>query len=133
MENQERDVIVVSISNYSWDVLIKKKFYAFPKRSRKATKYFAFYRKGEISYYGEVKEITEGGKKDIGYGYWLYCMPDAEPPFQIVKFKKITRLKTPIKKDEVGRGGGHIQGRIYTTFKKLLRAKVISDLRGLND
>lgn len=127
MEDKE-EVIVVSISDYSWNILKKDKFYAFPRGSRKDGKYFAFYRKGEIAYYGEVKEIVEGGKKDVGYGYWLYCMPDAEPPFKIVKFKRIIKLKNPITIGESGRGK-HIQGKVYTTLKKLLKAKTISDLK----
>lgn len=125
----EKDVIVVSIGNYSWNALLKKKFYAFPKNSRKIGKYFAFYRNGEIRYYSKVKSFNEGSKSDIGIGYWLYCMPDAEPPFQIVKFDKIEKLKKPIKKDiGAGRGKGHVQGKLYTTFTKLLNAKKVSEL-----
>ncbi|MBU2523140.1 MAG: hypothetical protein KKE23_02525 [Nanoarchaeota archaeon] len=127
MDNQE-EVVVVSISDYSWNILKKEKFYAFPMGSRKDGKYFAFYRKGEISHYAEVKEIVEGGKEDIGYGYWLYCMPDAEPPFKIVKFKRIIKLKNPITREESKRGG-HVQGKVYTTLKRFLRAKTISDLK----
>lgn len=126
---KEREVVVVSIDSYSWKILMDKKFYAFPKGSRIVGEYFAFYRKGEIAYYSKVKKSEEGGKNDIGFGYWLYCFPDSEPPFQIVKFDKLIKIKNPIKKDEAGRGKGHIQGRIYTTLKKLLKAKRISDLR----
>jgi hypothetical protein len=128
MKNEEADVIVVAISNYSWDILNKKKFYAFPKGSRKVRKYFAFYRNGEISHYAEVKSIEDGNKQDVGIGYWLYCMPDADPPFQIVRFEKIKKLRTPIKKDTFGKRN-HIQGRVYTTIKSLLKAKTISDLK----
>jgi len=127
MENQE-EVIVVPISDYSWDILKKKKFYAFPKGSRKEGKYFAFYRKGEITHYGEVNGVADAGKDDIGYGYWLYCMPDSEPPFRMIKFKKLIKLKNSIKKGELRRGG-HIQGKVYTTLKKFLKAKLISDLK----
>lgn len=124
----EKDVVVVAIDNYSWEILMKKKFFAFPKGSRKIVKYFAFYKNGEIAYYGEVKKSEEGSKRDVGFGYWLYCMPDADPPFQIVRFNEITKLKKPIVKNNLGRGKGHIQGRVYTTFKKLLKAKTIADL-----
>ena len=127
MDKNESDVVVVAIEKYSWETLIKKKFFAFPKGSRRVCKYFAFYRKGEIANYAEVKGVTEGEKKDVGIGYWLYCFPDAEPPFEIVKFKTMKKLEPPIKKDGV-RGRGHVQGRIYTTLKKLLKAKKVSDL-----
>lgn len=128
------EVVIVSIDNYSWEKLMKDKFYAFPKGSRKVGEYFAFYKDGKISYYAKVKESLEGDKEDVGVGYWLYCMPDAEPPFQIVKFQWVRKLKNEIKKEEKGRGK-HIQGRVYTTLKKLLNAKSISDLRkgGKND
>src|SRR3989344_1778887 len=113
----EKDVVVVSISDYSWKILSEKKFYAFPMGSRKIGKYFAFYKNGAISYYGEVVKSEEGGKNEVGIGYWLYCMPDAEPPYQIVRFDKIKKLKIPIKRNDEGRGGrGHIQGCIYTTL-----------------
>lgn len=128
MEKEEREVVVVSIDNYSLDVLMKKKFYAFPMGSRKIGRYFAFYKDGQISYYAEVKKAEEGGKSEVGVGYWLYCLADADPPFQIVRFDKIKKLRSPVKKDNLGRGKGHVQGRIYTTFKKLLKAKTISDL-----
>lgn len=127
MDKKEVEVVVVSIDNYSYNCLIKNKFYAFPKGSRKAGKYFAFYKNGEISYYAEVKKLEEVGKSEIG-AYWIYCFPDAEPPYQKVIFSKIIKLKQPIKKDNAGRGKGHIQGRIYTTLRKLLNAKTISDL-----
>lgn len=127
MKKEESDVVVVSMGNYSWKVLFEKKFYAFPKGSRKIGKYFAFYKDGEISHYAKVKEVKEGDKKDIGFGYWAYCMPDTEPPFQMVIFDSIVKLRTPIKKE--GLRGGHIQGTRYTTIKKLLNAKTIFDLR----
>ena len=123
----EKDVVVVSISDYSWKILSEKKFYAFPMGSRKIGKYFAFYKNGAISYYGEVVKSEEGGKNEVGIGYWLYCMPDAEPPFQLVEFDKIIKLRSPVKKE--GIRGGHIQGTRYTTLQKLLKAKTISDLR----
>lgn len=123
---EERDVVIISMSDYSWNALTKNKFYAFPKGTRKVGKYFAFYRKGRISHYAKVKSTKEGGKKDVGIGYWLYCMPDAEPPYQIVKFDRIIKLRSQIKKE--GLRGGHIQGTRYTTLKKLLNAKTISDL-----
>jgi hypothetical protein len=109
-------------------VLIKKKFYAFPRKLAREVKYFAFYNGGTISYYAEVRKMGECGKQDVGVGYWLRCLPDAEPPFQIARFCKIKKLRNPIKKEnEVGRG--HIQGRLYTTMKILLNARKISDLR----
>jgi hypothetical protein len=55
-------------------------------------------------------------------------LPDAEPPFEMVKFKKLIKLKKPIVKEDNSRGKGHVQGRIYTTYKKLMKAKTISDL-----
>ncbi len=128
MQEKEIEVVVVSMSEYSWKVLMEKKFYAFPKGSRKIGKYFAFYKDREISYYGEVKSSEDGGKSDVGIGYWLYCLPDADPPFQIVRFDKIKRLKKPIKKNIDGKGKGHIQGARYTTFKKFMKAKMITDL-----
>jgi hypothetical protein len=134
MSNSKNDekVIVVSIDNYSWKVLIERKFYAFPKGSRKIGKYFAFYKKYPISaitHYGEVSKTEEGGKQEVGIGYWLNCLPDAEPPFQIVRFKKIKKLHFPVRKDNnLGRGKGHIQGRIYTTLSKLLKARKIPEL-----
>ncbi len=124
---ENKEVVVVSIDNYSFDILLKKKFYAFPKGSRKIGEYFAFYKGGAITHYGKVKSSKEVGKSEIGFGYWLYCFPDAEPPFQMVTFNKIMKLKFPIKKTSLGRGKG-IQGRIYTTLNKLLNAKDISDL-----
>src|SRR3989344_9419268 len=126
MEKSEVEVVVVSIGDYSWKDLLGKKLYAFPKG--KVGKYFAFYKNGEISYYAKVKSSKEGGKEDVGIEYWFYCMPDADPPYQIVLFDKIQKLKYPIKKDDFRRGRGHIQGRRYTTLKKLLTAKKISEL-----
>ena len=128
MEKEEKNVVVVSIDKYSFDILIDKNFYAFPKGSRKVKEYFAFYRKGEINYYGKVKKDEDVDKSELGVSYWLYCFPDSEPPFKRVTFDKLIKLKNPIKKDNIGRGKGHIQGRIYTTFKKLLKAKTIIDL-----
>ena len=128
MEKEEKNVVVVSIDNYSFNILMKEKFYAFPKGSRKIKEYFAFYKNGEIIYYGKVKESEEVNKSELGVSYWLYCFPDSEPPFNRVTFDKLTKLKTPIKKDNIGRGKGHIQGRIYTTLKKLMKAKTIADL-----
>ncbi len=128
MKEDKREVVVVSIDNYSLNILLKEKFYAFPLNSRRVGKYFAFYKDGKISYYAEVKKAEEGGKQEVGIGYWLYCLADSDPPFQIVRFEKIIKLKNPIKKDDLGRGKGHIQGRIYTTFPKLLKAKTILDL-----
>lgn len=127
MKKDEEGVIIVSLDDYSWKVILEKKFYAFPKGSRKIEKYFGFYRKKPISaitHYAKVKTIEEGGKEEVGTKYWLYCLPDAEPPFQIVRFDKIIKLKLPIKKD-LKRG---IQGRIYTTIKKMLNSKKITDL-----
>ena len=126
MDN-EVEVVVVAIDNLSLKALNEKKFYAFPKGSRKIGKYFAFYKAGEIFAYAEVKKVQEVGKSELG-SYWIYCFPDAEPPYQKVSFDKIIKLKNPIKKDNMGRGKGSIQGRIYTTFKQLLAAKKVSDL-----
>jgi len=126
-EEKEVEVVVVAIDNLSLKYLNEKKFYAFPKGSRKIGKYFAFYKSGEIFAYAEVKKLKEVGKSELG-SYWIYCFPDAEPPFQKVTFDKIIKLKVPIKKDNLGRGKGHIQGRIYTTFRQLLAAKTIADL-----
>ena len=128
MEKDNKNVVVVSVDNYSFKVLLKKKFYAFPKGSRKIGEYFAFYKDKEIIYYGKVKKAKEVEKSELGVGYWLYCFPDSEPPFQRVTFDKIIKLKNPIKKDNMGKGRGHVQGRIYTTLKKLLKAKTVSDL-----
>lgn len=130
MEKEDVEVVVVSLDDYSWKVLIENKFYAFPRGTRKVGKYFAFYRKGEISHYAEVEKSEEVDKQEVGIGYWLHCMPDAEPPFQRVTFSKINKLKVPIKKDAGGGHGTHVQGRRYTTLKKLLKAKTISDLKG---
>ena len=127
MEENKIEVVVVSMSNYSWKILMDKKFYAFPKGSRKVGEYFAFYKDGKISHYAKVKTAKEVDKKELGVGYWLYCMPDAEPPFQLVEFDKIIKLRSPVKKE--GIRGGHIQGTRYTTLQKLLKAKTISDLR----
>lgn len=131
MKKEEQNVVIVAIDNYSWKVLMDKGFYAFPIRTRKVGEYFAFYQKEPISavtHYGKVIKAEEGGKTDVGIGYWLNCFPDAEPPFQIVRFDRIIKLKSPIKKDSIGRGGVHIQGRVYTSFKKLMKAKKISQL-----
>lgn len=128
MDKEETDVVVVSIDKYSFDILMDKKFYAFPNGSRKVKEYFAFYRNGEITHYGKVKTDEEVDKSELGVSYWLYCFPDAEPPFRRVTFQKLIKLKNPIKKDNLGRGKGHVQGRIYTTYKKLMKAKTISDL-----
>jgi hypothetical protein len=129
MKKDDVEVVVVSIDDYSLDVLKKKKFYAFPRGSRQIGKYFAFYKNRKIEFYGEVSESFEGDKNEVGIGYWLNCLPDAEPPFQIVKFKEFIKLEKPIVKDDNSRGRGHVQGRVYTTLKKLLNAKIISDLR----
>jgi hypothetical protein len=122
----EKNVVVVSIGNYSFNILSKEKFYAFPKGSRKVGEYFAFYKNGKIEYYAKVSLSKEGGKEEVGAGYWIYCMPDAEPPYQIIKFNKLIKLKNPIVKN-TGRGG-YIQGTRYTSIKKLLKAKTIKDL-----
>ena len=128
MKEEEVEVVVVAVDDYSFDVLKKQKFYAFPLKSRKVGKYFAFYKNGQIIFYGEVSKTEEADKDTIGFGYWLHCLADKEPPFQLVRFKKLIKLKNPISKDNLGRGKGHIQGRIYTTLKKLLKAKNISEL-----
>lgn len=127
-DNGEVEVVVVSIDDYSLNILKNRKFYAFPRGSRKVGKYFAFYKNGKIDFYGEVSSSDDGDKSDVGIDYWLRCLPDANPPFKIVRFNKFIKLKNPILKDNVGRGKGHIQGRIYTTLKKLLKAKKVSDL-----
>jgi len=127
----EKDVVVVSIDNYSWNILINKKYFAFPKGTRKIGEYFAFYKKEPISavtHYAKVLQSQEGDKKDVGIGYWLNCFPDSQPPYVIVRFDKIKKLKQPVRKDNLGRGKGHVQGRIYTSLNKLLKAKTISQL-----
>ena len=133
MGEEKVEVVVVAIDNLSWDILLKKKFYAFPKSSRKVGKYFAFYRHFPISaitHYAKVSKAEEGETEDVGTTYWLHCFPDAEPPFQIVRFEKLIKLRSPVKKDSIHRGGkGHIQGRVYTTLNKLLKAKTISEFR----
>jgi hypothetical protein len=126
IRGKEKDVLVVSIGDYSFKVLLEEKFYAFPKGSRRIVKYIAFYKNGKVEYYGEVDKLVEGNKKDIGLDYWIYCMPDHEPPFEIVKFKKIIKLKNELTKDNFR--GGHIQGKKYTTIKKLLNSSKISEL-----
>ena len=35
MEDKKYEVVVVSLGDYSLDILMKKKFYAFPRGSRK--------------------------------------------------------------------------------------------------
>jgi hypothetical protein len=128
MVEKDVEVVVVSIDDYSLNVLKTEGFYAFPKGSRKIGKYFAFYKNRQIEFYGEVSEAKEVSKQEVGISYWLRCLPDAEPPFEMVKFKKLVKLKKPIVKEENSRGKGHVQGRIYTTYKKLMKAKTISDL-----
>ena len=98
MDKEETDVVVVSIDKYSFDILLNKKFYAFPMGSRKVKEYFAFYRNGEITYYGKVKTEEDVDKSELGISYWLYCFPDYEPPFKRVTFQKLIKLKNPIKK-----------------------------------
>lgn len=128
MEDKKYEVVVVSLGDYSLDILMKKKFYAFPRGSRKVGDYFAFYKNKKIASYAKVKESFQGDKSDVGIGYWLHCLPDADPPYEIVRFEKIIDLKKPILKDETGRGKGQIRGVRYTTLKKLLGAKKISEL-----
>jgi len=127
MDNNEKNVIVVSIDKYSFDILLKKKFYGFPNGSRQIKEYFAFYRNGEITHYSKVKDVKDVSITELGVNYWLYCFPDSEPPFKKVIFDKLIKLKTPIKKDGSGRGKA-IQGRVYTTFNNLMSAKLITDL-----
>jgi hypothetical protein len=127
----DKEVVVVSIEDYSWDVLLKNGMYAFPKGTRKVGDYFAFYKKAPVSaitHYAKVLSFKEGDKNEVGIGYWVKCFPDADPPYVIVNFEKVKKLKNPIKKNVSGRGKGHVQGRIYTTLTKLLKAKTISEL-----
>lgn len=128
----ENNVTVVSMDKYSLNILLDKGFYAFPKGSRKVNEYFAFYHSGEINYYGKVTEalevMEEEFEKILGKEYWLLSFPDANPPFKIVKFNKIEKLKAPVIKENLGRGKGQIQGRVYTSFKRLINSKTILDL-----
>jgi hypothetical protein len=125
--SEEKEVVVVAISEFSWNILIEKNFYAFPKGKRKIGKYYAFYKDGKITNYAKVKSIKEGGKNEVSMNYWLYCMPEAEPPYQIVTFERIIKLNNEILRNKIR--GGHVQGARYTTLNKLLKAKQISDLR----
>jgi hypothetical protein len=130
LKDEDNDVIVVSIDEYSLSRLINDLFYSFPKGTRKVKKFFAFYESGKITYYAQVDTVKEVGKSELDLEYWAYCFPDKEPPYQMVTFKKINKLEFPININKnLPRGKGHIQGRIYTSIKKLKSAKFISDLK----
>lgn len=125
----KKNVIVVSLDDYSWKILLKEKFYIFPKNSRRVEEYFAFY-KGKplsaITHYAKVSFHKEINVNDIPSGYWLRNLADHSPPYILVKFVKINKLRRYVKK-EAGRGHG-IQGRIYTSFEKLKNSTLISEL-----
>jgi hypothetical protein len=126
VDSKESSVTVVALDAYSWKELLQNKFYAFPMKSRKISDYFAFYQSKPISaitHYARVQSCEEGNKEDVGILYWLKCMPNAEPPFQIVKFNEIKKLRSSIVKDNYS-----IQGKAYTTLGKLFSARNISDI-----
>jgi hypothetical protein len=129
MKEDSKEVVVVALDKYSWEVLIKEKFYIFPKNTRKVGTYFAFY-KGKpvsaITHYSKTESHNEIKIKEIPSKYWLMNLSSHSPPYTIVRFKQIKKLRSPIKKSE-GRGRG-VQGRIYTTLKKLMKSKLISEL-----
>jgi hypothetical protein len=121
------DTTVVSLDKYSWEYLKKNKIYIFPQNSRKINKYFAFY-EGEpvsaITSYAEVKESRLVEKKDIDTKYWMMALGSKSPPYELVKFDSVKKFENPIKKD--GKRG--IQGRVYTSLKKLLSSNKISEI-----
>lgn len=128
---KKEPVTIVALDNYSWKLLLQNKFYAFPKGSRKIGSYFAFYQGRPISaitHYAKVDSLEEGGREDVGIRYWLNCMPNATPPFQIVRFKEIKKIRSPITKDDSFGQSHHIQGKAYTDLKELLSAKNIPDI-----
>jgi len=129
MEDKIKEVVVVALDKYSWEVLMKEKFYIFPENTRKVGTYFAFYKGKPISaitHYAKTESQGEIKIKEIPSKYWLMNLSSHSPPYTIVKFKEIKKLRSSIKKPE-GRGKG-IQGRIYTTLKKLMSSKLISEL-----
>lgn len=123
------DTIVVSLDEYSFKTLKEKKFYAFPKKSRKIKKYFAFYNGKPISaitHYAKVADVEEGNRFIVDSKYWLMNLAKSEPPYIKVKFKEIKKFKSPIKADKKR---GTIQGRIYTNLEKLKKSNKISELK----
>ncbi len=124
---EKNDLLIVSIDDYSLDVLLKESFYATKRKLDPQFKFIAFYQKGvigAITYYGIIDKVLEGDKNDVGMVYWLRNFPEKDPPYIIVRFKKIVRLKKPLKRD-IKRG---VQGPIKSNFKKLEEASKLSDL-----
>lgn len=125
----KKNVVVVALDDYSWKILLKDKFYIFPKSSRRVEEYFAFY-KGKplsaITHYAKVAFYKEIEVKDIPSRYWLRNLANYSSPYILVSFSKINKLRRYIKKED-GRGKG-IQGRIYTSLEKLKNSKFISNL-----
>jgi hypothetical protein len=121
------DTLIVSIDEFSMSVLEKEGFYATKKPIKEGTRFIAFYRSlpiGGITCYAEIKEVCQGDRADVGAVYWMRNFPEQEPPYNLVRFKKIQKLKRVVKKDT--KNG--IQGPVYSTLERIKNTTKLSEL-----
>jgi len=123
---------VVSISNYSFNYLLKNLEYSFPGslEERKIFDYIAFYRTKPISaitHYGKVKKIIENAEIDGRYKLLNFGDRVMENGTKVL-FEKIIELKSYVESND----GNAIQGKYYTKLHYIKNEKTISDLWEIN-
>ena len=113
------NTIVVSVSAQNKDDIIINPYWfgvQVAKNRLKYLHYIAFYQKAPISkivYYGEFADNPEKDNNNNKYKFFINPLKELGSPISYNKEQK----------------GYSVQGRIYTSFDKLMNSKSIKDLK----
>ena len=126
---RDKDLMIVPVSNYSFQRAVEGKFYAFPKSYGRDTskKFIAFYRTQPvkaITHYARIKKVKIKPLKDFSTRDML-MMFGHRGSNEIVVFEldPLIKLETPVVS-----GKKTIQGCKYSLLDYLLKVKSLDDL-----
>lgn len=137
--DDSKNRIIIVGGRWGEPIALEYDFYACQGgRSFKKAKYLAFYYDQRIKYLFEIENKIDNIdikdlKADVPDSYFEKKEPLYKPDKRtFFKLKKIEEFPEPIINDTKGRNGKTVaftQGQTYTTYDKIMKAKVTSELR----
>mgnify|MGYP001091741901 CR=1 FL=1 len=129
MDNKRKNVVIVPVSNYSFQRVIDEGIYAFPAdRKHKLTEYIAFYRVkpvSSITHIAKISEVKRAHKSDFFIKDLLLMFGhNITDEIIVYQLSSISKLKKPV----LFKREGTIRGPKYSTLDTLLSARFTHEL-----
>lgn len=123
----EKDSVIVPVSERTFNLAKENGIYIYPE-SLQPVKYIFFYQMAPISaiqYYAKVLGTVGLANKKIKQSDVWASLNNPETNAHAIKISNLMQLKKPIKKDPEK---PPIQFRMYSNFKEITKAKILSNL-----